>query len=75
MYQMYAYSNKYSNEDDKAEIWLLYPVNDEVRGLTDICFKSEDGTKVNVFFVDIPNIEYSLDSLKNKLQNIYFSAT
>lgn len=64
MYQMYAYSKKYKT----PEIWLLYPVNDDMRDHTDIRFDSGDGTTVNVFFVDVANIEDSLRLLKMKLE-------
>ncbi len=42
MYQMYAYSKKYNT----PEIWLLYPVNDEMRNHYPIRFESGDGTTV-----------------------------
>lgn len=64
MYQMYAYSKKYST----SEIYLLYPVNDEMRNHVDILFDSGDGTKVNVFFVDVTDIEENLMVLKQKLE-------
>lgn len=63
MYQMYAYSKKY----ETSEIWLLYPTNDEMRGHSEIRFDSGDGTTVQVFFVDVANIEESLEQLKRKL--------
>ena len=63
MYQMYAYSKKYGT----SEIWLLYPLNDEMRGKDDISFDSGDGTTVNVFFVDVANIEECLEKLHSKL--------
>lgn len=66
MYQMYAYSKKYS----AAEIWLLYPLNDEMRGHSDIRFDSGDGTIVNVLFVDLANIEASMNSLRQKLDKV-----
>ena len=64
MYQMYAYSKRYKT----PEIWLLYPINDDMRDHTDIRFDSGDGTTVNVFFVDVANIEDSLRLLKMKLE-------
>ncbi len=64
MYQMYAYSKKYKT----SEIWLLYPVTDEMREHNDISFDSGDGTKVNVFFVDVAKIEESLSKLREKLE-------
>lgn len=64
MYQMYAYSKKYKT----SEIWLLYPIVEEMRTHPPICFKSEDETEVNVFFVDVANIEQSLEILKEKLK-------
>lgn len=65
MYQMYAYSKKY----DTPEIWLLYPVNEEMRDHADISFDSYDDVNVRLFFVDVANIEYSLQSLKEQLIN------
>ena len=67
MYQMYAYSKKYETE----EIWLLYPINDEVRECKNICFDAEEAalnTKVRVFFLDISEIENSLETLKEELK-------
>lgn len=53
MYQMYAYSRKYNT----PEIWLLYPMNNNVRNCPPIQFVAKnDGkleTKVRVFFVDL----------------------
>ena len=66
MYQMYAYSKKY----DAQDIWLLYPLNDEMKEYKDreIIFDSKDTeikTKVHVFFVEVANIEDSLKELQN----------
>ena len=63
MYQMYAYSKKYGT----PEIWLLYPLNDEMRGHSEIKFESGDGTTVRLHFVNVAHIEDSLEELKNKL--------
>lgn len=63
MYQMYAYAKKYETN----EIWLLYPINDEFNGNEEICFTSDDGVQVNVFFVDCHRIEESLEVMINKL--------
>ena len=63
MYQMYAYSKKYNT----PEIWLLYPMNDEMRNHSPIRFESGDGTTVNLHFVDVDKIEDSLQKLKDKL--------
>ena len=63
MYQMYAYSKKYCT----PEIWLLYPVNSEMRNHSEISFKSNDGVSVSLFFVDVANIETSLHSLVSRL--------
>lgn len=69
MYQMYAYSKKY----DTSEIWLVYPVNEEMKE-AEISFESlrQDGeveTKVRLFFVDVTDIKDSLGLLKEKLLN------
>lgn len=65
MYQMYAYSKKYG----ASEVWLLYPVNDEMRGHKDISFESGDGTVVRIHFVDVTNIEDNLIELKSKIED------
>ena len=63
MYQMYAYSKKY----ETSEIWLLYPMNPEMRDHADIAFRSDDGVDVRVFFVDVANIEDSLQDLRSRI--------
>ena len=63
MYQMYAYAKKY----ETPEIWLLYPVNEEMRSHPGISFDSDDGVNVRLFFVDIANIETSIQSLRERL--------
>ena len=63
MYQMYAYAKKYRT----SEIWLLYPVNPEMRDHTDIAFQSDDGVDVRIFFVDVANIEDSLRDLRSRI--------
>lgn len=63
MYQMYAYSKKYKT----SEIWLLYPMNSEMRNHPDISFDSEDGVNIRLFFVDVANIENSLLTLRDRL--------
>ncbi len=63
MYQMYAYSKKYN----APEIWLLYPLNNEMRGHEPISFYSQDNTRVNVFFVDLEHIGESMKELAEKI--------
>jgi 5-methylcytosine-specific restriction enzyme subunit McrC len=64
MYQMYAYSKKYGT----SEIWLLYPLNDEMRGHSEIKFESGDGTTVRIHFVDVARIKKTLMQLRDKLE-------
>ena len=69
MYQMFAYAKKYETPD----IWLLYPVTEEMKKSKDIVFKSygPDGeVTVSVYFVDVTDIETSILKLKNKLEEI-----
>ena len=63
MYQMYAYSKKYGT----PRIWLLYPLDQEMRGHPGISLDSEDGVNVRLFFVDVANIEESLWALRDQL--------
>lgn len=64
MYQMYAYSKKYKT----SEIWLLYPKNEEMQQEKNISFVSKENVKedvnVRLFFVDVANIEDSMNKLK-----------
>ena len=64
MYQMYAYSKKY----ETSEIWLLYPVNVAMRDHVPIQFDSGDGTVVRIHFVDVADIENSLNELKLEIE-------
>ena len=59
MYQMYAYSKKYGT----PEIWLLYPINKAMQDCGRITFDSGDGATVSLFFVDVANIEKSMEEL------------
>lgn len=63
MYQMYAYSKKY----DASEIWLLYPINDEMRDHENIQFESDDGVVVHLHFLDVAHIQRTLEELRGKL--------
>ena len=64
MYQMYAYSKKY----ETSEVWLLYPINEDMRDHPPIEFYSGDNTYVRLFFVDVANIEDSLKELKQRIE-------
>ena len=74
MYQMYAYSKKYGSKIKNYTahdpvVWLLYPINDEMRYCGEnISFDSDDGTIVNVFFVDLEKIEDSINDLKEYVE-------
>ncbi|UDW03774.1 McrC family protein (plasmid) [Bacillus cereus] len=59
MYQMYAYAKKYNTN----EIWMLYPINDEMINVENIEFKSDDNVVVKVFFVDVSNINECINEL------------
>lgn len=69
MYQMYAYSKKYHTPD----IWLLYPLNEEVVNLEeDICFCAEQNeekkVKVGIFFIDLADYKSSIAVLYKKME-------
>ena len=64
MYQMYAYAKKYSKEEKPADVWLLYPVTKEMRNQEEIMFKSKDGVRVRLFFVDVAEMEESMEKLR-----------
>lgn len=62
MYQMYAYQKKYGAEN----VTLLYPRTDKVTVDSDIEFASQDEVRVRVRFVDLFDIQNSIDSIKNE---------
>ncbi len=80
MYQMYAYSKKYAKSvtelvTKSPDVWLLYPVNQQMRKYADSDEKIEfismaEGRKdvrVRLFFVDLKNIGDSMQLLKSRL--------
>lgn len=67
MYQMYAYAKKYENEDITPEVWLLYPANEEMKSDQIIEFSDDDGVSVKVFFVELEQIEDSMDDLQKRI--------
>ena len=69
MYQMFAYSQKYQ----ASEIWLLYPLNNEMRNCGPIKFEStgSDGRincTVSVFFVDLADTKNSMQELIKQIE-------
>ena len=72
MYQMYAYSKKYQEMGSEVcpDVWLLYPINREMRGHAPIEFNSGDNTRVQIHFVDLERIEKSLNELKDKIEGL-----
>lgn len=64
MYQMYAYAKKYEAE----KVIVIYPMNPEMeRYEGSISFRSEDNVDVNVFLIDLINIEDSIKKLYDQL--------
>jgi 5-methylcytosine-specific restriction enzyme subunit McrC len=68
MYQMYAYAKKYANENMTPEVWLLYPMTEDM--IEPLYFDSGDGVKVHAFFVNVANIKNSLDKLKETIEEV-----
>ena len=56
---MYAYAKKYRAN----EVWLLYPLEDELKETEPISYQSDDGVRVSVYFVDVAHIQESLEEL------------
>ena len=63
MYQMYAYAKKYEENGIIPEVYVIYPKTDVMKESK--YFESNDGVKVNIFFIDLVNIEKSLEELNN----------
>jgi 5-methylcytosine-specific restriction enzyme subunit McrC len=74
MYQMYAYSKKYHTSD----IWLLYPLNEDVAEVGDISFIAEqdEDIKINlkIFFINLAEHEKSILTLYKELEDNYRAA-
>ena len=64
MYQMYAYQKKYGAEN----VTLLYPKTEQVK-TEDIVYREiwDDGVTVRVRFVDLFDIENSIESLISEI--------
>ncbi len=69
MYQMYAYAHKYQKKDGLLpEVWVLYPLNDDMKMEESISFTSHDGVHVHVYFIDVEHIHDSLADLAKRLE-------
>lgn len=68
MYQMYAYSKKYSDLDKIPFVCVIYPMTSEMYEFK--VFKSDDGTWVGIFFVDLSQAELSLSTLFDWIEKI-----
>ena len=66
MYQMYAYAKKYEKVGIIPEVYVIYPKTKDM--IETKYFESNDGVKVNIFFIDLVNIEESLNELKNMIE-------
>lgn len=68
MYQMYAYSKKYHTSD----IWLIYPLNEDITNLGDIRFIAEQDEEtrviVRIFFIDLAHYKSSILDLYRKIE-------
>ena len=72
MYQMYAYGQRYAIEgEERQHVVLLYPWHEEVaRGLyREGRHISKDRVQVDVFFVDLENMEDSMDELLGLIED------
>ena len=65
MYQMYAYHKKYKAEN----VTLLYPQTDMLCADDGVEFRSDDGVAVKVRFIDLFNVQSSLDNLIESLSS------
>ncbi len=68
MYQMYAYAHKYQKSNAPLpEVWVLYPLNDDMRNQEPIVFQSYDGVQIHIFLLDLEHMEESLLQLRKNL--------
>lgn len=78
IYQMYAYSNKYraENQDRPANVWLLYPKNNNFYHKKHHQMEyfqkftsSQENIHIYIYFIDIENIDKSIEILYENIQN------
>ena len=74
MYQMYAYSKKYATNGFNPEVWVLYPLNNDMvnyeKEISYLEFESKkNGVKVNIFLVNLDPDKID-DSIKQLLEKI-----
>ncbi len=71
MYQMFAYSKRYNTSD----ICLIYPLNEDVDGLDNLCFRTlhDEGRQVNVrvIFVDLSDYQNEVRRLYETVYGSY----
>ena len=63
---MYAYTKKYEENGIIPEIYVIYPKTKDM--IETKYFESNDGVKVNIFFIDLANIKESLEELRNMIE-------
>lgn len=69
MYQMYVYAKKYK----ATEIYMIYPINEEMKEHKKIKFISNENNQdlyINVFFIDLERIEESMIELLRMCEKI-----
>lgn len=68
IYQMFAYGKKYKADD----LFLIYPLNGNKTMLEkEIVFNYDETLRLNIFFVDLENMEQSMRCLLNRMKNCY----
>lgn len=71
VYQMYAYSKKYKTRD----VFVLYPLNNEMRGHQPIDFRELDAggnatVHVRIRFVDLEHMDASLNEIRQQIESL-----
>lgn len=66
MYQMYAYNKKYQSES----VTLLYPLTEKIEQNRELEFNSNDGVMIKVRFIDLFDLNKSLEKLANEIKEV-----
>lgn len=66
MYQMYAYNKKYQSES----VTLLYPLTEKIEQNRELEFNSNDGVMIKVRFIDLFDLNKSLEKLANEITEV-----
>ena len=68
IYNSQSEKEEINKKYNTKEVWLLYPINEDMPFGKTITFESENDVRVNVYFVDVSRIDDSITYLRNVIE-------